>query len=410
MTNKKATQTTFKKDCHKGNTAVYKETNGGTLYIGGWNNAATFDWNTHVIDLTGNEHRFWDVPVAFDAQSQEFMPFLMKAYAGWLSLPFPDFGVPAGMKTLEQWKGIAQTIKNILQKGNDVLVACHGGHGRSGLFVAIVGHILHDGKNGWKSPVEKVRTIHCVEAVETYAQEKYVYDILGLRIKVAYQMYEDDDPYFGYGRGSVVSGGVPVPVGQVFKACPICGTESLYTEKWGFCMTCRNAHEKNAPVVDDLTLEDIATNGKVAHTCTNEKCLGIWTASKCGHTTHDQIIYEGLCEECYKKMEDDAAYAEKMVDAGAFGECAMCHAFTSYGKDYGVCYECAEKLTGHELVSQVHNSITDPYVAVSHSCDADHQCVGVIQADVCKHVIHNREVEDGLCPLCLARKEQQEVK
>src|ERR1044072_1716955 len=196
MTITKTTTTFIKKDCHKGNTEIYTEKNGGTLYIGGWNNEATFDSNTYVIDLTGNEHKYWDIPIAYDEGSKAFLPFIMKAYAGWLSLPFPDYGTPKGMNTLEQWVGISETIRNILKQGNDVLVACLGGHGRSGLFISIVGYILninHD--KSWSSPVEKVRKIHCYEAVETIAQEQFVYKVLGLRIKITHSYNTADDDY-----------------------------------------------------------------------------------------------------------------------------------------------------------------------------------------------------------------------
>lgn len=404
--------------CHTGNTTIYTSPNGSKLQIGGWNNGASFDWNTHVIDLTGMEHKYWDIPIAYDEASKGFLPFLMQAYAGWLSLPFPDYGTPTGLKTLAQWQGIAKTIAGIMDEGHNVLVACHGGHGRSGLFCAIVGYILNIADDPtWASPVEKIRKIHCDEAIETYAQEKFVYDILGLRIKPRH--YYDDDMYW-YGRttgtytGTTESGReFSYNVGSTFKNCPLCGTQSLYVDEYGMCMTCRNAFEatNSVPEREDLTLEDIKDKGLVTHSCDDERCVGIWKASKCGHTVHNQLIYEGYCEACYKKYEDEIQWAEEQVKNLEDGEpCAMCGKVTPASNNYGVCFECSSKLVQGNLVTDVHCSITDPYKFISHShCDNEHSCVGVIRADVCQHVVHNREVEKGLCPSCFEVKFGKEL-
>jgi hypothetical protein len=371
--------------------------------------------------LTGLEHKYWDIPIAYDEASKGFLPFLMQAYAGWLSLPFPDYGTPAGLKSRPQWEGIAATIEEILEQGHDVLVACHGGHGRSGLFCAIVGYLLNIKDDpSWSSPVEKIRKIHCEEAVETLAQEKFVYDVLGLRIKPKH--YYDDDMYYGYGRtgqyttGTGTKGDFSYSIGNQFYNCPICGTQSLYVQEYGMCMTCRNAYEATGavPTREDLTLEDISQKGYVVHNCDDERCMGIWKASKCGHTVHNQLIYEGYCETCYRKIEDEAQWAEEkmqnMVDAGD-EPCAMCGKITPASCNYGVCFDCSSRLVQGSLVSDVHCSITDPYHFVTHqNCKDEHMCVGVIRADVCQHVVHNREVEQGLCPSCYEVKFGKELK
>lgn len=421
ITNKPYTQTTYTRPvCHKGNTTVYTAPNGAKLQIGGWTNAATFDWNTHVIDLTGLEHKYWDIPIAYDEASKAFLPFLMQAYAGWLSLPFPDYGTPAGLKTFEQWQGITKTITKILSEGHDVLVACAGGHGRSGLFCAIVGYILNIADDPtWASPVEKMRQIHCDEAIETYAQEKFVYDVLGLRIKP--QHVYDNDMYW-YGRSGTFTATTDTgkdfsyKVGSTFENCPICGTQSLYVVEYGMCMTCRNAYEStgSVPEREDLTLEDISQKGYVEHKCDDERCMGIWKASVCGHTVHNQLIYEGYCENCYRKLEDEAQWAEDKMKATVDEQdehCAMCGKVTPSSENYGVCFDCSSKLVQNGFVTDVHCSITDPYKFISHShCKDEHMCVGVIRADVCQHVVHNREVEQGLCPSCYEVKFGKELK
>lgn len=388
------TQTSWsKKTCHKGNSKIYTEPNGGTLYIGGWNMDATFNWNTHVIDLTGSEHKYWDIPYAYDAESQKFLQFTGNSYAGWLSLPFPDFSTPPHITTRAQWEGIANNIRNLLKSGRDVLVACHGGHGRSGLFCSIVGYILAvNTDRSWASPVEKIRKIHCQDAVETLSQERFVYAVLGLNIQItrSYEVAKNPKAY-------------------AFENCPICGIQTMYVGQYGMCLGCKAKYETQAPARADLTVADIQHKGMVDHACSNDKCVGIWKAQKCGHVVHDQIVYDGWCQHCWDEFADDTAYAEKKLsehpelDAVELQPCAICQRESGYGARYGVCYDCQKDVVEAEQADFVHNTITDPYKAVPHYCDSV-ACVGIVIADQCKHVVHNLEVEDGLCPECLMEK------
>jgi hypothetical protein len=175
---------------------------------------------------------------------------------------------------------------------------------------------------------------------------------------------------------------------------------------------------KNIPTKDNLTAKDLDT-GSIEHVCTDEKCVGIWKARKCGHIVHNMLIIDGFCEVCFEANEE----AEKIIAAvkkndlpvvDGFIEddpCAFCGKITMYSKKFGVCYECQEEAITQGLVDSIHNSLTDPYHAVSHDCN-DVSCYGIVQADVCKHVIHNRDVEDGKCPSCIVHdnKRRQDVK
>jgi hypothetical protein len=406
LTNITQTTTTFKQiDCHKGNSPVFTQPNGGTLFIGGWTRDASFNWNTHVIDLTGQEHKFNTIPMPFDEISKDFMPFVGQSYAGWLSLPFPDFGVPSQIRSFSQWEGIASTIRKLLISGKDVLVACTGGHGRSGLFCAIVGYILDGGNDvSWESPVEKIRDLHCHEAVETYGQEKFIYDVLGLDIQVT-RSYATQSHQM---------------TGMTYKACPICSTQSMFVSEKGMCLGCEHKAKNGdfgiVPVRTDLTLEDIKNKGKVPHECTTEKCMGIWQASKCGHIVHDMVIYEGWCTTCWDKHQDEIVFAESKIKGEEWDDddgwdendtCAMCGKGSTYAKKYGICYECQEAVVTTNIADEIHNSITDPYKAVNHACRAGVQCIGVVIADNCKHAVHNREIQDGLCPACFSLKNKK---
>lgn len=362
--------------CHYGNTIVYTEPNGGSLLIGGWTKGAHFDNNTHVIDLTGTEHKYWDLPVAFDSESEAFLQFTFKPYAGWLSLPFPDLKVPTLLTTYEQWHGIAKTVQALLKKGRDVLVACHGGHGRSGLFCAIVGYILNISKDrSWSSPVERLRTLHCDEVVETRAQEQFVYDVLGLKIQIK-TVYQLDSSAWKY------------------EKCPICGTQSTFVQDLGMCLGCEKKYKDIAPLKQNFTAADLKLKGEIDHACNSPDCIGIWKAKECGHTVHDMVIVDGYCATCYAHMTEEIKTNENSAP------CVICETPSWYAWQFGVCYECSQHLATSGQIDFVHNTLTDPYRALPHKCN-DIGCVGIVVADVCGHALHNLEVVDGECPICL---------
>lgn len=369
--------------CHTGNTILYTEKDGGSLMIGGWTKQAVVTRKTHVIDLTGLEHKYYDLPTPYDEASKAFMQFVNPC-AGWLSLPFPDFGTPHGLSSYDQWHGIAMTIREILVKGNDVLVACHGGHGRSGLFCAIVGYILGVNSNrSWSSPVEHIRKVHCDSAVETYAQEKYVYDILGLEIAITHAYASKAAPL----TNTVI----------ISKACPICGINSFYVDQYGMCMGCKTKLEPFAKEVMDITDDDI--KHPMQHDCKDgDKCLGIYRAAKCGHTVHNMLIVDGMCENCYW-IEEHKEETSKF-DETKYGECAICQCHSTYGALFGVCWACQEELRKTERVDYIHDSNLDGYKAVPHYCPEEIKCTGIAAADVCRHVVHNMDIVDGLCPDC----------
>jgi hypothetical protein len=152
-----------KVDCHKGAVVVDK-IGSVTVFAGGWSRDLVIPPHTLVIDLTGRE-----APAAFSSVKDV-------SVSGWadydiISLPVKDFGTPhvdAGW-----WSNFAsQVIQHCLTAGQNVLVCCDGGHGRTGTILAIL--LWH-----WKGQpdidmVSWVRRNYCEFAVETPAQEKYV--------------------------------------------------------------------------------------------------------------------------------------------------------------------------------------------------------------------------------------------
>jgi len=151
-------------DCHKGNTKLLSSGRGtgGSLYIGGWSRGAHHSEDMTVFDLTGGS--------------------TPKGHRGtWYPIHMEDYGVPQW--SLFFWESLAMTIYHELSSG-DVLITCQGGHGRSGMFAAIIAYMLRDKRyiriletdKLMTDPIWWIREVYCQEAVETVAQELCVYE------------------------------------------------------------------------------------------------------------------------------------------------------------------------------------------------------------------------------------------
>ena len=107
-----------------------------------------------------------------------------------LHLEIDDFKAPTwGM---ELWEELTFDIQSLLQKGTDVLIACTGGHGRTGLALAMVCSLLLPDEVG-PNPVQWARDIYCTDAVESEEQIDYIFNTLGLErpkgIQAAWKNY-----------------------------------------------------------------------------------------------------------------------------------------------------------------------------------------------------------------------------
>lgn len=384
--------TTFKQaNCHNGITSIYHNENGSILWIGGWKNGATYTKNTFVIDLTGDEDKYSDTPKAYGKAAEKLLACVSNSHAGWLSLPFPDYRVPKNITTYDQWYTMATGIKEILDSGNDVLVACLGGHGRSGLFCAIVGYILHNGA-GWDSPVDKIRGIHCSLSIETREQEQFVYDVLGLPLVA----------------NSLDYGTWTTDIGSGWEKCPKCGTNTRYAQSNGMCLSCQETAKKSQAPVMDITVEMLQG---VKCTCKNENCLGTWIAEKCEHAVHDMIIVDGYCEACIEAnegAEKALEKAEKKSEATVMQKCDICGTQSMAAFWTGLCFSCQDIFANE--APDCHDTLTDGFPVLAHTCDDITTCKGIMKADVCRHVVHNRYIVDGLCPECYNRREMRKIK
>jgi len=152
------------------------------LYAGGWTRDAVPREGWAVIDLTGTKAPSQDKIVAQNTSGKSAFAGTLheagKSKAGpWLTLPIKDYDVPAW--TRELWDALAVDVAKLLMDDVPVMVACVGGHGRTGLVVCILAGILRPDL-AKSNPIKWLRENYCDEAVETRAQVDYVFEILEL--------------------------------------------------------------------------------------------------------------------------------------------------------------------------------------------------------------------------------------
>ena len=172
-----------KPECHAGNIRILT-VGGAGLFVGGWTRGASPRRAWAVLDLSG-EHRpasFSDVkaltPSARSAFSNTLATMRPEDAAGpWLSLPVNDFGIPTW--NTEAWAALVNDVRRLMDGGTDVMIACTGGHGRTGMIASIVAYLL-DPETVGADPVAWIRKVYCAGSVETDQQERYVFQTLHL--------------------------------------------------------------------------------------------------------------------------------------------------------------------------------------------------------------------------------------
>lgn len=106
-----------------------------------------------------------------------------------LNFSIPDFSIPDWDKDI--WIALVESIAALLDEGTDVLMACQGGHGRTGLTAAIVVYMLDKTVMEDMDPILWVRKQHCHKCVERYSQIDYIYAMLDLPVNKNVKPYSN---------------------------------------------------------------------------------------------------------------------------------------------------------------------------------------------------------------------------
>jgi hypothetical protein len=168
-----------KESCHpRGNSAVFSYGN-ATLFAGGFSRDAKIHPGMAVIDLAmmADER---DIANIFPLNKEAEVAFKRTVKPERVATPvlnmyIPDYTAPTWSR--EVWTDLAADLMELMDKGQDVLVACMGGHGRTGMAVAILAGLMRPDIIG-DDPLTWIRSVYCWECVETVEQERYIFEIL----------------------------------------------------------------------------------------------------------------------------------------------------------------------------------------------------------------------------------------
>ena len=100
-----------------------------------------------------------------------------------ISIDWPDFSIPQDVSR-DFWVALVDDIRN--QGITTVSTQCVGGHGRTGVQLCILGHLLGDeaclAQPDAAALIKHVRDIYCTHAVETDSQQLYIANTLGIPV------------------------------------------------------------------------------------------------------------------------------------------------------------------------------------------------------------------------------------
>ena len=173
----------MKTDCHDGNPLVF-DTGTVKVYAGGTNNNGGWHRMTPIPDLA-----MGPIGVIKSAKTLDILPVSwsssQKLVGGETPIVFeidwPDYGIPTNLGP-SYWKALVKDIEAHSIK--TISCQCMGGHGRTGVQLSILAHLLIPKKqHTWETAGElitHIRDSYCKKAVESGQQQTYVADVCGI--------------------------------------------------------------------------------------------------------------------------------------------------------------------------------------------------------------------------------------
>ena len=157
--------------CHTGNPVVF-EAMGVSVHGGGHSRNGGWHRMSPAPDLAMGPSQVMDrvqgteVPNVFNCAN------LVGGSTHIISMDFPDFDIPQDVGR-EWWLALVDDIQRLGIK--TVSTQCVGGHGRTGVQLSILAHIMGaTSQPDACSLIKWVRQAYCSHAVETFAQQEYV--------------------------------------------------------------------------------------------------------------------------------------------------------------------------------------------------------------------------------------------
>lgn len=289
--------------CHTGNPVVF-EAMGVAVHGGGHSRNGGWHRMSPAPDLAMGPAQVMDrgkstvVPDGFSCASH------VGGGTHIISIDWPDFDIPQDIGR-EWWLALVDDIKRLGIK--TVSTQCVGGHGRTGVQLAILAHLMGGTKQDDAAQlITWVRDNYCHHAVETSAQQAYVAECCDIPVgaplfaapKVAPRtlVFEDEAPkasYFNkqlnFDDDDVVEGmgGSKFMKGFEFIICNFCGTADWWKIGDALEPTCSCCGSDDVMFADDAL-----------HDCTQE-------CPSCDAVTSDFAWRKGahVCMTCEAKEQ-----------------------------------------------------------------------------------------------------------
>jgi hypothetical protein len=163
-------ETSKKTGCHTGNPVVF-EAMGVKVHAGGHSRNGGYHRMSPAPDLAMGPAQVMGkqsatvVPDGFTCAEHVSTPYI-------ISIDWPDFDIPQDIHR-EWWLSLVDDMRRLGIKS--VSTQCVGGHGRTGVQLAILAHIMGAvQKPDAASLIKWVRSTYCSHAVETASQQQYV--------------------------------------------------------------------------------------------------------------------------------------------------------------------------------------------------------------------------------------------
>jgi hypothetical protein len=180
-------------NCHKGNIEVFS-IDGITVFGGGDTRGADYNSVDVILDLANVMDTDWTFPAHWDLKAKSSNALIANMYIRDFSAP----GEPADF-----WYSLwDQLIKERdAHKGKlDVLVACMGGHGRTGTVLCCLALVSGAWTSNDVDVVEWVRKRYCDEAIESVKQITYLEDTFQVKIDSTSAKSSYSSSYTGSGK------------------------------------------------------------------------------------------------------------------------------------------------------------------------------------------------------------------
>ena len=223
-----------------------------------------------------------------------------------ISLDWPDFSIPK--VSAKFWYALIEDIKEHNIKR--ISCQCAGGHGRTGVQLAILAYLLSGEKQRaemWPDAAELikwVRKAHCHHAVEAQSQQRYIADVCVIPLG---EMLIADRPSYGGWSGN----------GNLWTDINDVDDDKI--------MTLADAMEDEAATMDEELLHDIPdeTESESCPICTGELDDAYCQTCHADVLTWDEdtTLHESYCPMC--DGETPTAYMVENLQV-----CCMCHADT----------------------------------------------------------------------------------